>query len=55
MVRAVLRDADTPPASVEEVARRYGFSELGRFAAIYRTVFGEIPSMTLRRANFAHS
>jgi AraC-like DNA-binding protein len=51
MVRAVLRDAGSPPASVEEVARRYGFSELGRFAAIYRTVFGEIPSVTLRRAN----
>jgi AraC-like DNA-binding protein len=51
MVHAILRHAEQPPASVEEVARRYGFSELGRFAAIYRTVFGELPSTTLQRTS----
>jgi hypothetical protein len=34
---------------VAEHARRHGFTELGRFAVVYRTVFGESPSTTLRR------
>jgi AraC-like DNA-binding protein len=50
MVRAALQRVDTPTATVGELAWLHGFSELGRFAAIYRTVFGETPSATLRRA-----
>ena len=33
---------------VAAIAARWGFSNLGRFAAMYRGEFGETPSMTLR-------
>lgn len=36
-------------ASVNAVARRWGFSHMGRFAADYRRAFGETPSRTRRR------
>ena len=48
--RTALRDADRATVSVEEIARACGFTELGRFAGAYQTVFGETPLTTLRRA-----
>jgi AraC-like DNA-binding protein len=48
-VRRVLRDADPDRVSVAEVARHFGFSELGRFAGRYRATFCETPSATLLR------
>ena len=48
-VRRELNAAAGGLASVAEVARRWGFSDLGRFAGEYRSLFGELPSETLRR------
>jgi AraC-like DNA-binding protein len=48
MARSALRRADPASTSVAEIARQHQFSELGRFAVTYRTIFGEMPSTTLR-------
>lgn len=40
--------AARPGVSVEQVARRWGFAHLGRFAHDYRSAFGRLPSATLR-------
>ena len=47
LVRTTLRQADPASVTVADIARRYGFSELGRFAGDYRVAFGEVPSVTL--------
>jgi AraC-like DNA-binding protein len=49
-VRIALRDADPDSANVVELAHRCGFTELDRFAGAYRAIFGEDPSVTLRRS-----
>jgi transcriptional regulator GlxA family with amidase domain len=41
--------ADCGETSVTDVATRYCFEHLGRFAVEYRALFGESPSDTLRR------
>jgi AraC-like DNA-binding protein len=48
MARSTLQRADPETASVAEIARTYQFREPGRFAVTYRTIFGEMPSSTLR-------
>ena len=41
MTRSALRRADPETASVAEIARDHQFTELGRFAVVYRAIFGE--------------
>ncbi|WP_343041180.1 AraC family transcriptional regulator [Streptomyces typhae] len=47
-VRDELRVAGPGERCVSEVAFRWGFTHLGRFAEQYRARFGELPSQTLR-------
>ncbi|WP_409060610.1 AraC family transcriptional regulator [Streptomyces sp. SYP-A7185] len=47
-VRDELRAAGPGEVSVSEVAHRWGFGHLGRFAEQYHARFGELPSQTLR-------
>lgn len=49
LVRRALVHAASDSTSVTATANDYGFAELGRFAVSYRKLFGESPSMTLRR------
>ena len=48
-VHSILRGGLRGVTSVSQVARCHGFHDLGRFAAVYRVLFGELPSATLRR------
>jgi transcriptional regulator GlxA family with amidase domain len=41
--------ADPAETHVTDVALRYGFYQMGRFAVEYRRAFHEPPSQTLRR------
>jgi AraC-like DNA-binding protein len=49
LARRALRAAAAGEANVTDVAMRYGFWQLGRFAVEYRVLFGETPSVTLQR------
>ena len=47
-VREALQSAGSGDATVTEVALRWGFTHLGRFASDYKRWFGESPSATLK-------
>ena len=50
-VREALAHANPGQATVTRIATEFGFFELGRFAGMYSSVFGERPSETLRGAS----
>ncbi|WP_088894940.1 AraC family transcriptional regulator [Leptolyngbya ohadii] len=47
-VRTQLQLAD-PAAAIAEIAHSYGFQSLGHFSRDYKTMFGELPSETLKQ------
>ncbi|MBB1520397.1 helix-turn-helix domain-containing protein [Aquipseudomonas guryensis] len=49
LLRAALAVADPHQSSVAAIARRFGYTDCGRMAADYQTLFGEYPSTTLSR------
>jgi AraC-like DNA-binding protein len=49
LVRRALVRALPSTVTVTRIATDHGFWELGRFAVAYRTLFGEMPSETLKR------
>jgi AraC-like DNA-binding protein len=51
-VLQALHSADPTLETVARIAQVQGFGRSGRFAAAYRSMFGELPSVTLRRVRF---
>ncbi|WP_217156028.1 helix-turn-helix transcriptional regulator [[Mycobacterium] fortunisiensis] len=52
-IRSDLLTPTRSPATIAEVSNRWGVGELGRMAARYRALFGELPSQTRARNNGA--
>lgn len=48
-VRAQLQGADPATTAITEIANRFGFQSLGHFSRDYKTMFGELPSETLKQ------
>jgi AraC-like DNA-binding protein len=51
LVHHELIQAENDRVTVSRVAHKWGFKHLGRFACHYKVLFGEAPSVSLKRAN----
>jgi AraC-like DNA-binding protein len=51
-VHRALTHPASSSTSVSEVGQQHGFRHLGRLAVAYRTLFGELPSHTLRQGRY---
>jgi AraC family ethanolamine operon transcriptional activator len=49
---SALKNADPSRTRVTDIAMEFGFSEMGRFAGYYLSLFGESPSATLRKSAY---
>jgi AraC family ethanolamine operon transcriptional activator len=52
-VHSTLVKADPSRTRVTDIAIEFGFSEMGRFAGQYLSMFGESPSATLRKSTYS--
>jgi AraC family ethanolamine operon transcriptional activator len=48
-VRTQLQRAEPTTTAIAEIAKRFGFQSLGHFSRDYKTMFGELPSETLKQ------
>lgn len=48
-VRTQLQRADSETTAIVEIANRFSFQSLGHFSRDYKTMFGELPSETLKQ------
>lgn len=52
-VRRELRDPDGSGLQIRDIAAKWGFWHMPRFAAEYRALFGELPSETIRQTSLS--
>lgn len=50
-VRQVLKNADSETTKIIDVANQYGFWSAGHFTRDYKMLFGELPSITLKKSD----